>query len=87
VPLNKTIIYRDSAFKHEFTEKDILHAVETAIYDAPIENYEDKILLIGFDTHLNPIEVIYNEFGENGMNIFHVNKAQRKNIDLLEANI
>jgi hypothetical protein len=28
-------------------------------------------LLIGFDTKANPIEILYNEFGDNGKNVFH----------------
>ena len=28
-------------------------------------------LLPGFDTKANPVEILYNEFGENGVNVFH----------------
>jgi hypothetical protein len=28
-------------------------------------------LLLGFDTKANPVEKLYNEFGENGVNVFH----------------
>ena len=41
-----------------------------------VEGDEDKRLLIGFDTKANPIEILYNELGDNGVNVFHAMACQ-----------
>jgi hypothetical protein len=51
------IVCRVSAFKHEVTEEDIRHAFATARYDSPVEGFDNKYFLIGFDTKANPIEI------------------------------
>jgi hypothetical protein len=76
-------VFKRSAFKHGYTEADVRNAFKTAIYDADIEGFDNKYILIGFDMHALPIEVIYNEFGDNGKNVFHVDSAQEKNKRLL----
>jgi hypothetical protein len=65
------IVCKDAAFKHGITEEDIYHAFVTARYDGLVEDGNNKYLLIGFDTKGNPIEILYNEFGDNGKNVFH----------------
>jgi hypothetical protein len=75
--------FKPSAFRHGYTEADIRHAFKTAIYDGDIDGFENKYLLVGFDTKILPIEVMYNEFGENGRNVFHVNEIQEKNANEL----
>jgi hypothetical protein len=77
------IVCRASAFKHGATEADIRHAFKTARYDGPLEGYDNKFLLLGFDTKTNLIEVIYNEFGENGLNVFHAMPCAPKYFPLL----
>jgi hypothetical protein len=79
------IICRKSALKHGITEADIRHAIKTACYDGPVEGYDNKYLLLGFDTKANPIEVIYNEFGEHGMNVFHAMNCQPMYLALLSG--
>jgi hypothetical protein len=32
---------------------------------------ENVYLFLGFDMKANPVEILYNEFGENGVNVFH----------------
>jgi hypothetical protein len=61
----------DQAFKHGVTEADIRHAIATARYDGPMEGFENKYVLVGFDAKANPIEIFYNEFGDKSKNIFH----------------
>jgi len=41
-------------------------------------------LLIGFDSKANPIEILYNEFGENGVNVFHAMTCQDHFLQLFE---
>jgi hypothetical protein len=64
-------IVRDTAFKHNLDKADIHHAFETALYMGQYGGRENVYLLVGFDTKANPVEILYNEFGENGVNVFH----------------
>jgi hypothetical protein len=57
--------FRESALKHNVTEADIRHAFENYRTIRQFQNRENVYLLIGFDLKANPIEVLYNKFGEN----------------------
>ena len=70
--------FRDSALKHGVTEADIHHAFETCCYIDQYKNRENVYLLLGFDMNANPVEILYNEFGENGVNIFHAMPCQKQ---------
>jgi hypothetical protein len=65
------IVCKPSAFKHGKTEADIHWAFSTVRYDLPVEDDEDKRLLIGFDYVGNPIEILYNELDDGRINVFH----------------
>jgi hypothetical protein len=69
-------VFRDTAFKHSLDKADILHAFETACYMGRYGDRENVYLLLGFDTKANPVEILYNEFGGNGVNIFHAMPCQ-----------
>ncbi|GHT72450.1 hypothetical protein FACS1894110_26830 [Spirochaetia bacterium] len=84
------IVCRESAFKHHLTEADIRHAADlwsdaTARYDGPVEDFDNKYILIGFDTKANPVEILYNEFGDNGKNVFHAMPCQGMFYHLLKG--
>jgi len=38
---------------------------------------DNVYLLLGFDLKGNPLEIMYNEFGVNGVNIFHAMPCQK----------
>ena len=76
--------FRESALKHEVTEADIRHAFENNRVIRQFLNRENVYLLIGFDTKANPIEILYNEFGDNGVNVFHAMECQGCFLRLLE---
>ena len=76
--------FRESALKHGVTEADIRHAFENYRTIRQFENRQNVYLLIGFDSKANPIEILYNEFGENGVNIFHAMACQNHFLPLLE---
>jgi hypothetical protein len=61
-------IFRKSAFEHHLTEADICQAFETCRYMGQYDDRENVILLLGFDTKANPVEILYNEIGETGIN-------------------
>lgn len=78
------IIYNKSAFKHGLTKADILRAFETFIYEDPVEGVDNKYLLLGFNTHGNLIEVMYNRIDEDALNVFHAMLCRRAFLDLIE---
>ena len=51
------ILFEDVAFKHGYTQDDIMRAIETQIYDGLLEGEDDIYAIIGFDTSANPMEV------------------------------
>ena len=76
--------FRESALKHGVTEADIRHAFENYRFIGPYHDRGNVYLLVGFDTKANPIEILYNEFGENGVNVFHAMPCQSRFLRLLE---
>ena len=63
--------FRKSAFKHGFTEADIRHAFETCRYIGKYGTRENVYILLGFNMEANPTEILYNEIGEDMVNVFH----------------
>ena len=77
-------IFRDSAFKHGFEEVDIRHAFESCRYMGQYGGRENVYLLLGFDMKANPVEILYNEIGENSVNVFHVMPCRSQFLWLFE---
>ena len=75
---------RESALKHGITTADIRHAFENYRTVRQVQDRENVYLLIGFDSKANPIEILYNEFGESGVNVFHAMACQSCFLQLLE---
>jgi len=75
-------IIRESALKHGHKEADIRHAFKTCRYMGQYGDRENVYLLLGFDTKANPVEILYNEFGENGVNVFHAMPCQSRFLPL-----
>ena len=71
-------IFRDTAFKHGLTETDIRHVFDTCCYLEPYSNRDNVFLLLGFDMNANPIEILYNEYGSNIVNVFHVMPCRKQ---------
>jgi hypothetical protein len=65
------ISFNPAAFKHGLTVADIYRAFETYIFEEPMAGEVNKHLLIGFDTHGNHIEVMYNRIDLDTVNVFH----------------
>ncbi|MDR3324711.1 MAG: hypothetical protein LBS82_01795 [Spirochaetaceae bacterium] len=80
------VVCKPSAFKHGCSFEDIEWAFATARYDGMAdEKDESKRLLIGFDSKGNPLEVLYNESGDNTMNVFHAMACGNANFSLLTS--
>ena len=65
------IIYVPSAFKHGVTKDDIVRTFETFIYEEMLEGFDNKHLLLGFNTLGNLIEVMYNRISDETIKVFH----------------
>ena len=79
------IKYNQAAFKYGITEDDILRAFETFIYENPIEDADNKYLLLGFNLKGNLIEVMYNRINEDAINVFHAMPCRRAFREMIEA--
>ena len=77
-------IIRKSALKRKQDEADIRHIFKTCRYMGQYGDRENVYLLLGFDTKANPVEILYNEFGENGVNVFHVMPCREQFLPLFE---
>jgi hypothetical protein len=71
------IEFNPSAFKHDVSEYDIRVAISRYIYDEIMAGDEEKNLLLGFDSSMRLLEVIYNIIDENTVNVFHAEKCRR----------
>jgi hypothetical protein len=49
-----------------------------------MDGYEEKHLTIGFDTHANLLEVVYNVIDERTINVFHAMKCRKIYLPLVE---
>ena len=78
------IVYKQSAFKHDITESDILWAFNTAKYDRLVEGFDNKYLLLGFSTCGNLLEVMYNDLGDDKVSVFHAMPCRNALRSLLE---
>ena len=77
-------IFRKSALKHNLDEEDIRNVFKTCRYMSQYNNRENVYLLLGFNTKANPVEILYNEFEENGVNVFHAMPCRDQFITLFE---
>ena len=81
--MEAVVEFNASAFKHGCTEADIRNAINTWLYDDIWDDRADKHLLIGFDTHGNLLEVMYNVKSEQTLNVFHAMKCRNIYLRLL----
>ncbi|MDR1029786.1 MAG: hypothetical protein LBL76_02825 [Treponema sp.] len=66
-----------SAFKHGVSEADIKRAIQNVIYDDIVDGFNDKHLLLGFDSNGNLLEILYNFIDEQSVNVFHAMKCRK----------
>ncbi|MDR2630444.1 MAG: hypothetical protein LBC60_05930 [Spirochaetaceae bacterium] len=69
--------FNEAAFRHGISREDIVSAIKTKIYDAPLAEFPDKYVVIGFDTNGNPLEIMYNPIDDDTISVFHAMKARR----------
>jgi propanediol dehydratase small subunit len=81
------IEFNPSAFKHGISEEDMRTAIERFVYNEIMADDAGKHLLLGFDTHANLLEIIYNKIDEQTINIFHAMKCRKAYYSLAEEHI
>ena len=82
--MDAEIKFNRAAFKHGVTAADILRAFETFILEYPIEDTDNKYLLLGFNNSANLIEVMYNRINEDSINVFHAMPCRRVFREMIE---
>jgi hypothetical protein len=80
------ITFNPAAFKHGVTEADIRRAINVYIYEDPLEDYENKYLLLGYDTKGTLLEIMYNIIEGEKMNVFHAMPCRRAFYALVRGN-
>jgi hypothetical protein len=74
--LEEKFVFKDTAFKHGIAEADILKAFEQRLFDHALSGEENKNLLIGLNCNGNPLEIIYNVFEGEVINVFHAMRCR-----------
>ena len=74
--MNEKIEFNNAAFKHGFTENNIRYVLNHPEYEGPLEDDENKYIVIGFDNSGNLLEIFYNYMDDETINIFHVMKCR-----------
>jgi len=77
------IEFNEAAFKNKITQDDIMYAMWHPLHEQLLEIYENKWLIIGYDTSGNLIEIVYNIIGDDTVNVFHAMPCRKKFISQL----
>jgi uncharacterized DUF497 family protein len=71
------IVFKESAFKHGYTEEDIYQVIQNRLYDNLLDEGSNRYLLIGSDHNGNLVEVMYNILDNGKVRIFHAMKCHK----------
>ena len=72
------IEFNKSAFRHDMSEEDIRWAATHPLYEDLLEGFDNKYLVLGYDTKRRLLEIMYNRIDEDTVNIFHAMKCTKK---------
>jgi len=79
------IVFNDAAFKHDITEENIRHVLNYPEYEGPLDDDENKYIVIGFDRSSNLLEILYNRIDDETINVFHAMKCRNIFLHLLDV--
>ena len=82
--MSKNVQINQSALKHGLSEEDICLALETFIYEDPLDNETGKFLLVGFEGSGNLVEIIYEFTDDEIIHVFHAMKCRKGVLELFE---
>ena len=77
------IEYNKAALKHGITKANISYALRYPLHEQLLESYNNKWLIIGYDTAGNLIEVVYNIIDDDTVNVFHAMPCRKKFLEQL----
>ena len=83
--MDKNIKFNPAAFKHGVSEANIRYVLNYPKYEGPLEEYENKYIVVGFDNYGNLLEILYNRIDDESINVFHAMKCQNIFLHLLDA--
>ena len=83
--MNQDIEFNQAAFKHGFKEENIRYVLNRPSYEGPLEDDEDKYIVLGFDNSGNLLEILYNCIDDETINVFHTMKCRSIFFHLLDA--
>jgi len=81
--VEEKFIFKPSAFKHGIVEEDIRNAFIRRVFDYAMPGEEYKNLLLGLARDGRLLEIIYNVFDGNVINVFHAMKCRKAYLALL----
>jgi len=81
--MGEDIEFNQAAFKHGISEEKIRYALNRPQYEGPMEEHENKHIVLGFDNSGNLLEIFYNNIGET-INVFHAMKCRTIFFSLLD---
>ena len=67
------------------SEADIRKAIDMFVYEDPLEDFDNKYLLLGFDTKGLLLEVMYNNIDADTINVFHAMPCRKNFYGLLRG--
>ena len=70
------IEFNESAFKHSITEDRIRYVLNRPKYEGPLDDDENKYIVIGFDNSGILLEILYNHIDDETINVFHAMKCR-----------
>jgi hypothetical protein len=82
--MDLVITFSQSAFKHGVSRDDIRRAFTLKLFDHPFEGEDGKNLLVGFDTHANLIELLYNVVDDDTVRVFHAMPCRNTFIAMID---
>ena len=75
--------FNESAFRHNISREDILHAVKNRAYAATVEGVSEKYAAIGFDRAGNSLEIMYHVIDDDTISVFHAMRLRNSFIKML----
>jgi hypothetical protein len=76
--MTDNVTFVSSAFKHGCSQADIERAIETQVYEGPLEGEDEIYAIVGFDMIANPIEIFYNRIDDETIKVFHAMSCRDK---------
>ena len=78
------IEFNPAAFRHGVSEANIRYVLNYPQYEGPLEDDENKYIVLGFDSSGNLLEILYNRIDDETINVFHAMNCRRIFLHLLD---